>query len=304
MTNRETIDRLVSQIHEEFPDLTWTSIRIEDGGWDHFAIILDNSVVFRMPKTEEQCGYFGDEIVLLDVVAKYTRMPIPRVTYISSDKTIMGYSYLPGNALSAGIIERLDKELFEIVRDQLSQFLGDVHGISAEAYSNLPISKKSPHNEITWLRAGYITHLQGQLPNEDCLVIERFLDDLELCMVSCSTRVLLHGDLDLEQILLDRHAKNIAVIDFSDWAYGDPAFDFSGLYDSPMLAQEVFRKYRHKEGAGNLLARAELYNRRIPLSMMIDACRSCPSKFDESYREFKRRFARAGITEQAIPNHL
>jgi hypothetical protein len=55
-TDGNTTERLLERITQEFPDVKWTSARIEDEGWDHFAVILDNSVVFRIPKTEEKRG--------------------------------------------------------------------------------------------------------------------------------------------------------------------------------------------------------------------------------------------------------
>ncbi|MHA2232894.1 MAG: hypothetical protein ACXAB4_10415 [Candidatus Hodarchaeales archaeon] len=53
-------------------------------------------------------------------------MRIPRVTYVSEDKTIMEYSYLPGNELNACAIKILDEELLGIVSEQLALFLGDL----------------------------------------------------------------------------------------------------------------------------------------------------------------------------------
>ena len=284
------MEKLLAQITQEFPGVKWTSVRVEDAGWDHFAVILDNSVVFRFPKTEEKRDYFGGEITLLELVANRTSVRIPRVTHVSQDKTIMAYSYLPGNALDADAVALFDKELLWIVAEQLALFLGDLHEISPEECQNLRISERTPQDELGWLREGYHEHLQGLLPHEECGIIENYLHDLESCMSSCPTRVLLHGDLGLDHIILDRKEKRISIIDFSDWAFGDPAFDFCGLYDSPTLAREVFRKYRHKEDCDDMLARAKVYNRRIPISMMIDSFRGYPCGFDESYRKFKRLF--------------
>ncbi len=102
--------------------------------------------------------------------------------------------------------------------------------------------------------------------------------------------MLLHGDLALDNVILDREEKRISIIDFTDWRIGDPACDFGGLYDSPTLVREVFQKYRPKGDCDGLLARAEVYNRGIPISMMVGSFQGYPVRFDESYREFRRRF--------------
>ncbi len=109
-------------------------------------------------------------------------------------------------------------------------------------------------------------------------------------MSSCSTEMLLHGDLGLDNVILDHEEKRISIIDFTDWRIGDPACDFSGLYDSPTLAREVFQKYRYKDDSDGLLARAEVYNKMTPVSMMIGSFCGYPTRFDESYREFQKLF--------------
>ncbi len=289
------MDRVLARISQEFPDVKWTSVRIIDEGWDHFAVILDNSLVFRLPKTEEKRGYFADEVALLKLVAGHTNVRIPMVTHISQDETIIGYSYLPGRELDTATIDLFDEELLGLVSEQLALFLGDLHEISLEACRDLRLPERKPEDEVEWLRAGYSEHLQGRLPDEECELIENYMKDLESCMLSCSTKVLLHADLGLDHIILDREDKTISIIDFSDWAFGDPAFDFCGLYDSPILAREVLRKYRHKGVDDGMLARAEVYNRRIPISLMIDSFRGYPCEFDESYRRFKELFGIANI---------
>ncbi len=91
---------------------------------------------------------------------------------------------------------------------------------------------------MDWIGAAYHENLQGQLPDEECEMIENYIQDLESCMSSCSTRVLLHADLGLDNVILDHKEKRISVIDFTDWHFGDPVCDFSSLYyDSPTLAE-------------------------------------------------------------------
>ena len=272
--------------------MKWASVRIRDEGWNHFAVILDNSVVFRVPKCEEKSGYFGNEIALLELVAKHTSVLVPRVTHVSRDSTIMGYSYLPGDELNASAVELFDEELLKIVSEELALFLGDLHEISPKAWQDLAV-RKTEHERLS---SGYHEQLQGRLPDEECEVIENYLQDLDSCESSCSTRVLLHGDLALCNVILDREEKRLSIIDFTDWRIGDPVCDFSDLYDSPTLVREVFQKYIHKGDCDGLLARTEVYNRGIPIFMMIGSFQGYPVRFDESYREFKRVF---GIADKS-----
>ena len=287
-------ERVLRRISQEFPDEKWSSVQIKDEGWDHFVAILDNSVVFRLPKTEQKYGYFENEIALLELVARHTRVRVPTITHVSLDKTITAHSFLPGDQLDAETVALFGPDLLRTVSEQIAQFLSDIHDLSFENCLGRCHSDRNPKDGLEWLRKGYLKHLQRRLTEGDCAIIENFFTELESSISSCSEEVLLHADLGLEHVLLVRERKKISIIDFSDWGFGDPAFDFCGLYDFPPLAREVFRHYRHAENFGDMLARAEVYNRRIPIAMMIDSLSGYPCGFDESYQKFKRLFRTEG----------
>lgn len=79
------MERLLARIAQEFPDVTWTSARIEDEGRDRLAVILDNSMVFRVPTAEEQRGCFGDKIALLELVASCTSIRISTAKWMRKE---------------------------------------------------------------------------------------------------------------------------------------------------------------------------------------------------------------------------
>ncbi len=288
--DRNGEESVLRRISQAVPNQKWSTGRVKDEGWDHFAAILDNSVVFRLPKTEQKNGYFENEIALLELVAKHTSVDVPTITHVSQDKTLIGYSFLPGDQLDAESVALFDPDLLRTVSEQLGQFLSDIHDLSFENCLGRYHSDRNPKDGLEWLRKGYLKHLQRRLAEEDCAIIENYLTELESSISSCSKEVLLHADLGIEHVILDREQKKISIIDFSDWGFGDPAFDFCGLYDFPPLAREVFRHYRHTENSDDLLARAEVYNKRIPIAMMIDSISGYPSDFGESYRKFRSLF--------------
>ena len=252
------MDGLLARIKKEFPEVTWTSARLRDEGWDHFAVILDDSLVFRLPKNKVEDGYFSNEIALLELVASRTSVRMPKVTHVSRDKTIIGCEYLPGDQLDLQTVANLDHDSFEAVAEQLAQFLSDLHVISPEECQDRSSSRRRYEDETKWLSDGYPEHLKDRLPAVECEIIENYIEELESCISSCLQKVLLHGDLAFEHILLDRKEKRISIIDFSDWTFGDPALDFCGLYDWPPLAREVHRRYKHGDDSGDLLARASI----------------------------------------------
>ena len=226
MPGSSTIKNLLSQLAKEFPGIRWTSPRLIETGWDHYVIILDNSHVFRLAKTEEQTGYFSDEIKLLELIGKHTSVSIPEITHISKSKRIIGYPHLPGIQLNREIVSSFDEELLGVVAEQLGRFLGDLHEITLDECRNAGLINDRFQGELKWLRTGFEEQLRDRLTERECKVIENLLTELEACQAACQHKVLLHGDLGLEHVILDREAQQIAIIDFSDWMFGDPAYDF------------------------------------------------------------------------------
>ena len=43
-------DYLLQRINNEFPQLTWSTYQYITAGWDHEVIILDEELVFRIPR--------------------------------------------------------------------------------------------------------------------------------------------------------------------------------------------------------------------------------------------------------------
>ena len=285
------MNELLSRIRHDFPELKWRHARLETEGWDHSAVILDNAMLFRIPKVEVAPGYFDREIAVLELVRRHTTVQIPNVSHVSSDRTIIGYPYLQGVQLNLTTLATLDEQGFELVCEQLSQFLNNLSGIPTDECRRLDVPVRRPQDVVAWLSSGLRNQLRQKLTEQDCQIVEAFLVTLESSMSSCPKDVPIHGDLGLDAMLLDPAQKQLAIIDFSNFAIGDPAFDFQGILSgSPRLARAVLARYGPASECGDILGRAAVNNKMIPIALMIHALLGNPADFDEAYRNFRSQF--------------
>ena len=283
-------EKIISQISQAFPDLTWSEVQLRDHGYDHFAVIFDDSLVFRLPKTEVEFGYFDDEIALLKLLHNRTSARTPEITHVSADRKIVGCWFFVGDELSADAIKELGNEKRATVIRHIATFLSELHRVDPIELGDIPSSRRSKDGELAWLSTGYRRYLCHRLTHIERKAIEEYFAEMESCMSSTKACVLLHADLGLDHILLDKTDTTISVIDFSDWTLGDPAFDFCGLFDSPGLAESVYAAYEHKEATAGLLQRAMFYRKRFPIYGMIDSLQGYHCDFDKEYQLFREAF--------------
>ena len=281
------MDHLLRTIKRAFPDIEWTTARENDSGWDHHVIILDDRDVFRLPKAAVEPGYFEREIALLQLLSQRTAVATPRITHVSDDQKIMGYAYLPGQPLEAAVVDELPVVLMQAVAEQLSTLLGDVHAVPLAACAHLDLIVRRAKDAVDWLQAGFDAHLRSVLGSRECAAIIDYLPELDR-MSDCPHNVLVHGDLELDGVILDREPQQIAVIDWTNSACGDPALDFSGLLaETPALAAVVLDRYTHAARYGDLLGRARVYIKMIAVGLMIH---SFLGKHDLNFDELRNRF--------------
>ena len=85
-------------------------------------------------------------------------------------------------------------------------------------------------------------------------------------------RVVIHGDLVVEHLLLDDETEQLSgIIDFGDVALGDPAQDFLGFwaYGADAVARAV-ELYRPAQPDSTLLARSREHAIRYRLDAMLE----------------------------------
>jgi aminoglycoside 2''-phosphotransferase len=284
-------EEFLQKIKAEFPEIQWTHYRFLTHGWDHDVMVLDDKFVFRAPKDvpKDLQSELYDETRLLDYLGKKVRIGIPEYIYISQDRSFAGYRLLTGSELTPARFRHFslaEKEMFVV---QMADFLTSFHQTPREEVQAFNIRNEDDRCNVRLARFAE-EKIYPRLNDKEVQVINTFLDELQNVSKCDHTKVLTHSDLTWEHILWDKHRQRLNIIDFSDRAFGDPAWDFAGLWDyGPKLTERVFQLYQGPKDA-RLLYRSHLYYKRIALFVMQDALNGCPCTFEEGYEMFKKRF--------------
>lgn len=280
------------KIKHSFPAVKWKKYRYLTHGWDHVIIILDDELVFRMPKEapKDLQSDLHDEIQLLRYLKKKVEVRIPDYSYLSKDKSLAGYKFLEGRELNSRLFKHLSASEKEKFARQLADFLTTLHNTPASIIKKYKIRTDDTQKNYGWLVENTKKFLFPRLNKKETDLIKEYLAELRTALGLNYSNALVHNDLTWEHILWDKQKKQINIIDFSDRAFGDPASDFAGLWEyGPGLVKKIYKFYHGKKD-GKLLYRSQLYFKRIPLFVMKDALIGFPCTFKEGYEMFKKRF--------------
>lgn len=283
-------ESLLQKIKEEFPEIEWKTYRHLTHGWDHVVIILDEKIVFRVPKDSYYMNQLKNEIELLHYLKKKVKVGIPEYTYVSEDKAIAGYPMVMGQELTASRFHQLSSSEREIAAQQLAEFITTLHATPESIIKRYDVRAEDQEKLYRELVQDTKEFLFPRLRKKYIQVIEKYFEELKIALNHNYPKVLVHNDLAGEHILWDTEKKHINIIDFSDRSFGDPAIDFSGLREyGPKFANRVFELYKGKKDE-YMLYRSQLYSKRVPLYIMKDALQGYPCTFEEGYEILKKRF--------------
>ncbi len=284
--------------------MEWKRYRFLTHGWDHYVVILErnkgkNNIVFRFPNVKSRDGYYlrelGNEIELLNYLKKRVHIGIPKYTYISKDRSFVGYAMLAGKELTYARFQKLFDHDRQTIAAQLAGFITALHRTPPSVTKRCRVRR-----ENTWRYFNrFVRNVKRllfpsrDLTKNDKQLIKRFLIELRSALKiyeKNKRKVLIHRDLTYIHILWDDLKKRINIIDFSDRVLGDPAGDFTELFEyGPRFAEKVFLLYKGKKDE-HMLDRARLYFKRLPILFMIDSLTRFHCSFKENCALFRKRF--------------
>jgi len=284
--------------------LRWKRYRFITHGWDHHVVILErdhgkNNIVFRFPNIRSRDGYYlrelGNEIALLNYLKKRVHVGIPIYTYVSRDRSFAGYEMLAGKELTNARFQKLSDQDRQTIAKQLAEFISTLHSTPQNMIKRCRIRSENVRLYYDRFVRNVKTLLfpSRDLTKNDKQIIKRFLNELRSALEiyeKNKRKVLIHRDLTYIHILWDNQKKRINIIDFSDRVLGDPAGDFTGLFEyGPRFAEKVFRLYKGKKDE-HMMDRARLYFKRLPILFMIDSLTRFHCSFNANRKLFRKRF--------------
>ncbi|GAC1391487.1 MAG: hypothetical protein NVSMB46_04180 [Candidatus Saccharimonadales bacterium] len=239
---------LVTKLSGDFPELIINNLRLIGEGWDNTAVLVNNNIVFRVPKNlpEHLANITREhtkvEIKTLSRLREKLPVIIPVIQYVASDKSYYGYNYIPGDKLSSDGINNIEDfvNLWIDTSVAISTLIGidEAKSIGIETF---------PFNDYRLRRINEVVNA-GILNNElTSLAKDASKNYMELGKQS--TKGVVHGDLGLGNWLYDRDTNSYAVIDWSDICIAPQEFQMYRLInDLPDYTELVINRYYEETG--------------------------------------------------------
>ena len=247
------------------PGYTIDTIEQLGSGIDHVVYEVNGELIVRLAKEadlERRAKLVRREHELLAVVAEVSPLSVPEPVSSNPELGCLAYLKIQGTPLlDAPPPQRLAHA--ESIATALGDFLTAIHAVSAERLSDLVTSDDQPFKEWTLDATALYTTVAERIPVANRGSIETFLRSPS--PQERYSRVFSHNDLGIEHVLIDPATWTITgVIDWSDAAFVDPAYDFGLIYrDLGTAALEAaLRSYRNEaEPVDALRERATFYAR-------------------------------------------
>ncbi len=234
----------------QFPQLAPATATLLGEGWDNAAFLVNGAYVFRFPRREIAAQLIAHECGVLPLAAPQLPLavPVPALRGQPSPQypwRFAGYPQLPGVPLSE---KRPSDEEYRRLAAPLGEFLRALHALDCAPLREAGL----PSDTLGRLdRARMLPKMRARL---ETLQSAGFLDETRRMLALVErvapgqggmSRALVHGDLYARHILVDERFVPIAIIDWGDVHFGDPAVDLSIAFSilAPPMRERFFEAY-------------------------------------------------------------
>jgi aminoglycoside phosphotransferase (APT) family kinase protein len=263
--NRDRAEGVRGVVTTHLPDYRIDSVALLGEGEDNIAYEVNGELIVRFSKEPDpasRAAQVNDEARLLAAVAGISPLPVPKPSFAVAEQGCLAYFKLPGLPL-IDLPQPQRSAHATSIAAALGELLTALHAVPVEQMAELVDTDDQPKTQ--WLREAAETYatVRETVPTVHRPAIETFLnappptDGYPLAFS--------HNDLGIEHILVDPVAWTVTgVIDWSDAAIVDPAYDFGLLYRdlgpaAVRLALHSYRTDTHEVEA--IGARAAFYAR-------------------------------------------
>jgi aminoglycoside phosphotransferase (APT) family kinase protein len=245
------------------PGLQVRSLVLIGEGMDNLAYEVNGELIVRFSKEPDptrRADLIGSEAALLTAVAQISPLPVPEPLFTDPQQGCWAYAKIPGvPLLSLPLSQRLVHT--PAVASVLGEFLAALHATPIQQMARLVGADETPLAEWRDEAAGNYAVVVETIPAARRGAVEAFL-----CTAPPDPGgppVFSHNDLGIEHVLMDPSTGAITgVIDWSDAALTDPAYDFGLIYRDlgPAALDLALNTYQADDWAA-LRQRAAFYAR-------------------------------------------
>ncbi len=218
-------------VAEHLPGYRVDSVVLLGEGEDNIAFQVNDELIVRFSKEPDpasRAARVNDEARLLAAVAGLSPLPVPEPSFTIAGLGCLAYFKLPGLPLIDVALPQRSTQGNSIVVT-LGEFLSALHAVPIGRMAGLVETDDQP--TALWLEeaAQTYTTVAETVPMVHRPAVEAFLDTSP--PADRHDLVFSHNDLGIEHVLIDPVAWTVTgIIDWSDAAIVDPAYDFGLLY--------------------------------------------------------------------------
>jgi aminoglycoside phosphotransferase (APT) family kinase protein len=229
-----TLEEARALVHDQCPDLHFSSSRILAAGWDNTVVQFDDNWVFRFPRRAIALPGIEREIDWLPWIADHVDVPVPVPTFVGDFDgwPFWGGRHLDGEELahSPGV-DRVP------VATVVGRFLATLHSTGLphrSSFGQLPVDPFGRADSAS--RAAKAHDVLAELVDlgrwERKAAVEAILDAGARLGPVTGDPVLSHGDLYARHVLVDPGGRVSGIIDWGDLCLAVPAVDLAIGYSA------------------------------------------------------------------------
>jgi aminoglycoside phosphotransferase (APT) family kinase protein len=257
----------------QLPDYRIDTVTLLGEGEDNLAYEVNGELIVRFakePDPESRAARVIDEATLLAAVADISPLPVPEPCFRVPEQGCLAYFALPGRPLIDLPAPQRSTHMRSIAA-VLGRFLAALHTAPADRMADLVGTDDEPKE--LWLAEATATYetIADAVPRGHRAAVEAFLATTP--PADRHGLVFSHNDLGIEHVLVEPVSGTVTgVLDWSDAAIVDPAYDFGLVYRDlgPAALDTALAEYRtaaHDMRA--IRARAAFYARCSVLEDMV-----------------------------------
>lgn len=226
-----TIDARLELFKKQFPKEKIISVQ-ERQGDDHLVLEINHTWMCKSSKTKEGVVLLEREARLLTMLQgkiSATAIAVP----LHYQENFLIYKKIPGSPLISYAFYRFGNKQRSKLILEVAQFLSQLHtALSSEEIASLKLTKTNWPWSVEKLQA-HRHHLEN---NKDMLeVFDSIMKMYEDDLVEPCEQKLIHNDMNIKNIIVDSLTGQLrGIIDFTDVAFDDVAFDLRMRRDNPI----------------------------------------------------------------------
>ncbi|GAA1643686.1 phosphotransferase family protein [Catellatospora bangladeshensis] len=266
MTYHDRTAEVCGIVTEQLPGYPVGTVALLGEGADNVAYEVNGELIVRFAKEPDpgaRIKRVNAEAGLLAVVADVSPVPVPTPAFTVAEQGCLAYHKLDGRPLiGLPIAQRVASGI--VVAAALGEFLAALHSVPTDRIAELVGVDDEPLQRWLDEAAELYADVAPLVPPTYRPAVEAFLDAPPPAD-GTHTLAFSHNDLGIEHVLVDDTGSAVTgVIDWSDAALCDPAYDFGLLYRDlgPDALHAALRGYRTEAAtARDLSGRAAFYAR-------------------------------------------